>query len=882
MNRIFLFLFSVLSLGLSAQNAYYADSLAKLLAAEKNPLKKCKYLLSLSEEWEARDPAVSQKYAKQWQAESKNLAPKDLAEFTIVKCYSNANKNNAKAIKVLLDSINVFVLQSGDELLTARYWGAFGNYLRLNHSETDEDHRKIEETLQRAARTMNKFEVPDELIAVNMLLLVFYANDADDAQKLQSQIKLCTSLAGKLKDPRLKAKYFHQLGRVHMLETSQQSEALNCYITALKNYLVARDSLNIALSKSNIGQIMGETGHEGEKNILEAIGIYKRNPGLHPKVNEYLSSAYSRLATIYLKQNKQAGSLDAFRTALYYNQKGGDEYGRPLLLGNMGIAYARLEMLDSALLLQREALRLRLKFKNREGELFSYGTLAEIFYNQKQYDSSIVYATRSLELADRTKRHYYDNNAYGSLYRSYEKTGNYEKAMYYLNRFHTWTDSINALKKTEEIDQLLFSQKQELSKAEFDKKHALDELEIERKRFLLEQNEQQMLMLEQENDLKAYSLEKAKTSLFQKQMETDYHKKEIDYLNSQKKLKETEAKRKEAAIRQQRTVIYSVSGGGLVLLLLLVLAVRAYRQKQTDNRVIARQKEEVERQKHLVDDKNKEIMDSITYAKRLQDAILPPEHFVKQHLPQSFILYKPKDIVAGDFYWMECVSPEAGAGSSVREADVLSQPLTPNSQLVLLAAADSTGHGVPGAMVSVVCSNALNRAVKEFSLKDPGQILDKTRELVLDTFSKSEGEVKDGMDISLLSIQKTKGEDSKETTAIRWSGANNPLWYVAGNKLTEIGATKQPIGKTERPSPFLTHAVPHEPGSMFYLFTDGFADQFGGPKGKKFKYKQLEELLVTVSPLDMKAQAARLEESFKAWKGTLEQVDDVCIIGIRV
>ncbi|HQQ94758.1 MAG TPA: 7TM diverse intracellular signaling domain-containing protein [Bacteroidia bacterium] len=261
---------------------------------------------------------------------------------------------------------------------------------------------------------------------------------------------------------------------------------------------------------------------------------------------------------------------------------------------------------------------------------------------------------------------------------------------------------------------------------------------------------------------------------------------------------------------------------------------------------------ELKQQKHLVEEKQKEIVDSISYAKRLQEAILPPHDFVKAHVKHNFIFYQPKDIVAGDFYWAE-----------------------KNQDLFFIAAADSTGHGVPGAMVSIVCSNALNRAVKEFQLKVTGKILDKTRELVIETFEKSASEVKDGMDISLLCI------DAKQKQVF-WSGANNPLWYIQDHELKEIKADKQPIGKTDHPKPFSTHEIAYKANSTFYLFTDGLADQFGGPQGKKFKYKQFSELLLKHQDLSPAEQAERINKAFAAWKGELEQVDDICVIGIRL
>ena len=194
---------------------------------------------------------------------------------------------------------------------------------------------------------------------------------------------------------------------------------------------------------------------------------------------------------------------------------------------------------------------------------------------------------------------------------------------------------------------------------------------------------------------------------------------------------------------------------------------------------------------------------------------------------------------------------------------------------ILIAAADCTGHGVPGAMVSVVCSNALNRSVFEFGNTEPGKILDKARELVLETFSKSDTDVKDGMDISLACI-------NKATREIKWAGANNPFWYTCNGEMKDLKANKQPIGKTETPTPFTTHNIKLEKGDTIFMLTDGFADQFGGDKGKKFKYKPLKDMLLHNVQLPMGNQLEELESAFITWKSNLEQVDDVCVIGVRL
>ena len=267
---------------------------------------------------------------------------------------------------------------------------------------------------------------------------------------------------------------------------------------------------------------------------------------------------------------------------------------------------------------------------------------------------------------------------------------------------------------------------------------------------------------------------------------------------------------------------------------------------------VAERTKKINLQKEELEEKNKEITDSISYAKRIQSAILPSDSELKDNLREGFVFYRPKDIVAGDFYWMEKIEDK-----------------------VLFAVADCTGHGVPGAMVSVVCFNALNKAVREHKLIDPAKILDKTRDLVIETFShKSEEQVKDGMDISLCCL------DIKNRV-LQFSGANNSLYRIKNDELIEVKADKQPIGVYENKQPFTSHTFEVNEGEEIYLFTDGFADQFGGIKGKKLKYRLFREKLLEISGLPMQDQEIKLNSFFDEWKGNLEQIDDVCVMGIR-
>jgi serine phosphatase RsbU (regulator of sigma subunit) len=257
-------------------------------------------------------------------------------------------------------------------------------------------------------------------------------------------------------------------------------------------------------------------------------------------------------------------------------------------------------------------------------------------------------------------------------------------------------------------------------------------------------------------------------------------------------------------------------------------------------------------QMQIVEEKNREITDSIEYALRIQTAILPPQKIIKQYLEKSFILYKPKDIVAGDFYWMENIG-----------------------DLVLFAACDCTGHGVPGAMVSVVCHNALNRAVREFGLIQPAAILDKSAEIVLENFSKSEEEIQDGMDISICAL-------NTKTKTLEWAGANNSLLLINTGQLTETKADKQCIGYNDNVKPFTNHNFNLQPDTSIYLFTDGFADQFGGQPERKLTKNRFRELLLSIQHFPIQQQANELNNFITNYKKEIEQTDDILVIGVRV
>lgn len=275
--------------------------------------------------------------------------------------------------------------------------------------------------------------------------------------------------------------------------------------------------------------------------------------------------------------------------------------------------------------------------------------------------------------------------------------------------------------------------------------------------------------------------------------------------------------------------------------------------------------QELKQQKEILEEKNKEIVDSINYAKRLQEALIPSEQIFQSILKDSFILFKPKDIVSGDFYWITELVTTKNDGSE-------------EDKLIVFSVADCTGHGVPGALMSIIGIKTLNQSVKNKEVNSTNEALDYLNNDLFQTVNKhkNEGEIiRDGMDLSLCALNIKKRE-------LYYSGANNSIYVVRDKELIELKADKQAIGSSIDHAPFTSQKIELIKGDMIFAFTDGYPDQFGGPRGKKLKYKKFKEILTENSGLEMSKQKTILSETLDDWQGNLEQLDDICVIGIRV
>ena len=285
----------------------------------------------------------------------------------------------------------------------------------------------------------------------------------------------------------------------------------------------------------------------------------------------------------------------------------------------------------------------------------------------------------------------------------------------------------------------------------------------------------------------------------------------------------------------------------LLIIVIALIAIKLLLLNRRTNKIL-------KKQNLIIEEKNKNITDSINYAKRLQNAILPSNEMVSKVLPENFIWYLPKDIVSGDFYWV-----------------------SHHESKIIVAAIDCTGHGVPGALLSIVGHNAINQTVNESGIMQPSKILSSMDDIIRKILNQDNGtDIKDGMDMALCTYDKTTG-------ILEYSGANNPLYIISDKKIRIIKASKLTVGSFhEQTNSPVNHSIQLKKGDCFYIFSDGYADQFGGTKNKKFMTGNLQHLLLSLNDYSMEVQKKMICEEFKKWQGNNEQVDDVLLIGIRV
>jgi len=701
--------------------------------------------------------------------------------------------------------------------------------------------------------------------------LIYYSDPELDLELNERINQLC--LENLEKDlPKIERHYylFAQSGAINMIgvyhkKKGDYEKAIDLYLQSMKISESINNQRGISMSANSLGNLYSDQG-----DYLQAKFFYQQGLEIDKELGNKsdIASSYVNLGQVYMKQGNNAQAIDYYLKSLKIQEELDDIYGMALSYVNIGLINHKLQENETALEYLGKAKANFDSLGYKYGSAACLTNMGNIFQEEGDYDTAIKYQFEALELRESIGDKMSIAHSYANLGSLHKMNNKWAKAEEYFNK------SLKIREELEEEPGIAFNLSS-LGKLKYDQKNyeqALDYakrgLEIGQRIGDIEEIEHAAKILwltykakrQYDRALSMHELyidsrdsinsSNNQKEVIKKQAQYEFDKQHLADSLAYAQKQEMDAMMHKSALEKEANQRYLLYSGIAALVIIGLILMGGYLRKKKDNQLIKEQKQEVETQKQMVEQKNEEIIDSINYAQRIQRAILPPMSEVEAALPESFVFYRPKDIVAGDFYWMKKTDDS-----------------------VYIAAADCTGHGVPGAMVSVICNSGLNRSVMEFGLKSPAEILDKTRELVIKEFEKSEEEVKDGMDIALCRI---------ETNKVSYAGANNPLWLIRNGEMQVIKADKQPIGKYANSKAFSHHEIEVQKGDVIYLFSDGFPDQFGGEKGKKYMSARFKRFLLSIHDHNLSEQGKLLESEFLNWIGGEEQLDDICVVGVKI
>jgi len=524
-----------------------------------------------------------------------------------------------------------------------------------------------------------------------------------------------------------------------------------------------------------------------------------------------MSNYYTNMASLKNALGQYEEALDFVEHSLELYKELGDRIGIATAYGNLGTIHFELKHYLVSLENHLKSVEMNEEINNMDGMAHSLSNVAGVYVRMadsldltqsqrlEYLNQSVSYGLKCYELADELDAVYVQNYAANTLHGAYRSLGMPWKALEYAEAFIDTRDT-------------LF------------------------------------------NEEKARAIE---------EMDTKY---ETEKKQQQIELQESQLEARDAKIQQQKTLRNALIAGLLAFILVIAVVVYAYIQKRRDNQKIWDQNaqireanEELTTLNEAISRQNREIMDSISYAQRIQSAMMPPEGYFNELLDEAFILYKPRDIVSGDFFWIKQVN-----------------------QFIILAAADCTGHGVPGAFMSLLGISYLNEIVSRREITEASQVLNELRRQIKNSLRQhgQPDEAKDGIDMALCAI------DQKNRT-MQYAGAFNPLYLIREEKfnaeLIEFKADRMPLGYYHgKDRTFTHHDINLEIGDTFYIFSDGFIDQKGGPDQKKFMSKKFKKLLLEIHDEPMFEQKNKLEQALKDWMGNESQIDDILVVGVRV
>ncbi len=647
-----------------------------------------------------------------------------------------------------------------------------------------------------------------------------------------------------ISDPKLDLEL--NLKIVDLAETNLKNESLSD--SEKKTFKKA-----LALGFNSLGIIF-----YNKSNFDKAINYYGRSLKIREEIRDKkgIAATLNNFGIVYQDRGDYAKAIEYYTLSLLKNEQIGDKNGEANTLSNIGRIYLGQGDTIKAIKYQTRSLKIRESIGDKRGMAIAYTNIGSIYSDQGNNEKAMEYFTSYLKISEEIGDKNLIALSLASIGRVYKKQADNSKALDYFNRSLNIFKEIGNKKWTATLMSSIgdiYKQNGEIEKAiEFYKKALVigqttglvsiirDASQPLFKSYKIIGNYKEALLMHE-----LYM--KMRDSIFSENSQKEIMKQEIKYTYDKQKALDEKEYETQIAIskeREQKQKIVSIAIAVFLVLAILFAALlyNRYRIKQKTSREIQR--------------KNKEINESISYAKRIQTSFLTSENYISRCLSDYFILYKPRDIVSGDFYW-----------------------IMENNSYLYVCTADCTGHGIPGAFMSLIGMGILNEiSHSKTHISHSDEILNELRRIIILAVN-PEGatiEGKDGMDTVLCRYDFRKME-------LEYAAANNSFYVVRNGELFTYKPDKMPVGKhIGEEKPFTRKTIPLEKGDCIYTFSDGYVDQFGGPKGKKFKSKQLKELILANCNKPMSLQNEILNTTIEQWKGKNEQVDDILVIGIRV
>lgn len=639
----------------------------------------------------------------------------------------------------------------------------------------------------------------------------------------------------------------------NLYERSQQnSKATQLYSHALSMYKERHDTTARAIIANQLGYNLYVTGayDQAIAVLLDNLKMCSTSP-----LQKYRTRTYTSLGFVYRAMRQFDLATDYFRKSHASSIKWNDLSYTHTALNEIGNIHTLQGNYDSAVDYQKRSIEIKKQLGDSLSLMYSYNDIAITFYYLEEYNTAIDYYIKSSAIARATGDSSVVIANLINMSSLYKTLNNIVKARQCIDQAEELASRLKSYPELREI---------------YNSKSALLALEGDFEQAYL----YHIAFFNIHDSLWGENVSKQINEL-QAKYESEKKEKEIELLSKDKIIREIELEQQNEKLKKQQIIIASFILGFFVILVFTILIIRQNKTIRKANRkLLEHQQEIMEKNEELkqqteeihtindqlhfaynqISEKNDEILDSIHYASSIQRALIPDITELGNFFSESFILYRPRDIVSGDFFWYR----NTAIGS-------------------LVALADCTGHGVPGALMSMLGLTFLNEAVDNKNLSSPELILNFLRQKIISSLHQQgiTGEQHDGMDISLISV-------SNDKKKLDFSGANNPLYILRNGSVIEYKADKMPVCYYERMADFSLTSIELHENDILYLFTDGYMDQFGGNKGKKLMVKPFRDLLASTSSNGLAIQKEKLEQHLAEWKKDYDQVDDITILGLKL